>query len=195
MLYKGDWLADTLGTCHRPRSKPQFPLLSERRAASCTKGNRKFPSPGKDVGVYVSSSQREQQSPGSRWTPTEAELGARRDPSELACAPCKASFLAPGLGWCAQPDKVSPPVPACRYLLPASPGGPSHSRLLRARGCVGSAGHAPCSRPESWKRNWAQRDHQLPGWSWASHWACFLTGKWKNTKCQVTFRSPALIPS
>lgn len=49
---------------------------------------------------------------GPASTTTEAELSARCPPAKLAPGSQRASFPALGQG-CAQPDKVSPPVPAC----------------------------------------------------------------------------------
>lgn len=50
---------------------------------------------------------------GPASTTTEPELSARCPPAKLAPGSQRASFPALGRGWCAQPDKASPPVPAC----------------------------------------------------------------------------------
>lgn len=150
------------GKLSQPQVQAQFPFLSARRAASCTRKKKKFPSP-LDPTLYIGCVREFEPKGNSRpGSPFDSYRGraTRTLPSaEPARGPLRASFPASWLGWCAQPDNASPPVPACggTSCLPATgafPLPPAKSTGVSA--LQDTLQPRPCRRPESRKWNWAQ---------------------------------------
>lgn len=189
----------------RKESQPRsslIPLLSAKRARLLVTRKKKKVSlsltPLHTVGVY-------------RWAHTEKEHPTIRPGSRLRllqsqsssarCPPAKLAPVSRGLPSRARARMVRATgqgFTACSRLRapPAcQPGAPSHSSLPRAGGVSASAGHSPAQVPSENSRGDGTRLKRLPTF-WVnlgqSPSFSFLFGKWKNTKCQVTFTSPAL---
>ena len=112
-------LGDTLGSCHSPGSKAPFPFLSARSGVLQQEEGKVSLSSGPHLIQWLCIDELEPKrnirpsDPGPGATATEAELSAGCPPAKLAAGSQPAPFPALGRGRCAQPDKGSPPVPAC----------------------------------------------------------------------------------
>lgn len=165
-------LGDTFGSCHSPGPRPHSPF-SPRRECCLAPGRRKVSlSPGPHFIQWVCIDElipKRNIRPSDRGpasTTTEPELSARCPPAKLAPGSQRASFPALGRGWCAQPDKASPPVPACggTSCLPARGAFPLPPP--KSRRCIGFcrtlSSPGPCQKTVV-EMELGSRDFQLSG--------------------------------
>lgn len=116
------------------------------------------PNPTLYIGCVCEFEPKGNSRPGSRFDPYRGRATRTLPSAEPARGPLRASFPASWLGWCAQPDNVSPPVPARggTSCLPATGAFPLPPKSTGVSALQDTLQPRPCRRPESRKWNWAQ---------------------------------------